>query len=309
MTIQTERQFKAFYGINQVLFKRLLNVFLLLYLEIAESTYEERKERYKNYGLTPRFREPNELTVERNLKLLLHYLKAAPTYDVLGSIFGIQQSSVQTIIEDNLIILLAALDFLEVLPRRSFDSPEELETYMKKHQVEDLFIDATERSYKRSTDKEEQKKYFSGKKKGHKIKNTIICSASKYILFIGLTFAGRSHDFSMLKVDFKTVIDWFKNFKIWIDLGYKGFDKNYTSKQTIIPHKKPRKSKNNPNPELTSEQKQENKEMSSKRVIVEHAIGRMKVFRILRDTYRGCHKMADWLIWAVGGLSNLKLTN
>jgi hypothetical protein len=48
----------------------------------------------------------------------------------------------------------------------------------------------------------------------------------------------------------------------------------------LLPHKKPRKSKKNPCPELTSEQKQTNRRLAKTRIIVEHAIGGMKHFSV-----------------------------
>ena len=47
--------------------------------------------------------------------------------------------------------------------------------------------------------------------------------------------------------------------------------------------------------------------MSKQRVVVEHAIGRLKVFRILKDTFRGHILWADYFMWVIGGIANLKL--
>lgn len=80
----------------------------------------------------------------------------------------------------------------------------------------------------------------------------------------------------MFKKEFEPKLDWFKNFKVYVDLGYFGFANDYKTKELFIPHKRPRKSKNNPNPELTQEQKEYNKIISSTRVRVEHAIAGMK---------------------------------
>ncbi len=63
----------------------------------------------------------------------------------------------------------------------------------------------------------------------------------------------------MLKKEFNPELDWFNNFKIFVDLGYLGFNNEYESKSLSIPHKKPNKSKNNPTPELTKKQKKENR--------------------------------------------------
>jgi transposase len=50
------------------------------------------------------------------------------------------------------------------------------------------------------------------------------------------------------------------------------------------PHKK---SKHHP---LAREQKAQNRQLSSERIVVEHALGRLKVFRILSERYRNRRK-------------------
>ena len=90
----------------------------------------------------------------------------------------------------------------------------------------------------------------------------------------------------MFKTEFKPRLNWFKNFRVYVDLGYLGFADDYKTKELFIPYKKPRKSKNNPNPTLTEEQKKHNKNVSSIRVRVEHAIGGMKRYKCFSDKYR-----------------------
>ena len=47
----------------------------------------------------------------------------------------------------------------------------------------------------------------------------------------------------MFKKEFNPELDWFSNFKVFIDLGYLGFNNQYKTKSLKIPHKKPNKSK------------------------------------------------------------------
>jgi hypothetical protein len=76
----------------------------------------------------------------------------------------------------------------------------------------------------------------------------------------------------------------------------------------VVPHKKPRKSKANPDPALTPEQKEENREMSSFRVVVENAICGLKRFNILVHKFRNHTKdFEDDVILAAAGLHNLSL--
>ncbi len=127
-------------------------------------------------------------------------------------------------------------------------------------------------------------------------------------MFLGLTVKGKKHDYALFKKEFDPSKNWFENLIVWIDLGYLGFAKDFEYKEVNIPHKKPRKSKKNPNPELTPEQKKENKDKSSIRVIVENAIGGFKRFRILTDTLRAkSYEFADKAILIAASLWNFKL--
>ena len=74
-----------------------------------------------------------------------------------------------------------------------------------------LLIDATERAYHRSTEDAKQRDHYSGKKKQHTLKNTVMSLPDKYIVFLGRTFSGRHHDYSMLKHEFPPELDWFKD--------------------------------------------------------------------------------------------------
>ncbi len=167
-----------------------------------------------------------------------------------------------------------------------------------------IVIDVTERDHFRHKNNRKQKKYYSGKKKRHTIKNAVASDKSRRILWLGRSFPGSTHDYKMLKTELLSNKDWFSNINVYVDLGYQGIKKDYCSSDNIhIPHKKPRKSKKNPNPSLTKQQKAENREIGSKRVVVEHAIGGMKAFHILSTKFRNRAKnLADEIIFQVAGL-------
>ena len=117
-------------------------------------------------------------------------------------------------------------------------------------------------------------------KKSHTIKNLVISNPKTKILYVSGCWVGKEHDFTILKEEFPVAETWFSKFEVLIDLGFLGFDKNYESKKTSTPHKNPK------GKELTESQKLENKNISSKRVKVEHAIGGIKRYRILSDRLR-----------------------
>jgi hypothetical protein len=87
-----------------------------------------------------------------------------------------------------------------------------------------------------------------------------------------------------------------------LDLGYQGFNKEYNCKKLSIPHKKTKKS------ELSDEQKEENKAISSERIRVEHCIGGIKRYRILSERLR-IHDfdIYDTILTVCAGLWNFYL--
>ncbi len=127
-------------------------------------------------------------------------------------------------------------------------------------------------------------------------------------MFVGHTFTGHNHDYAMLKTEFPPEHPWFANIAALLDLGYLGIQSDYEGEQIEIPHKKPRKSKKNPDPQLTPEQKAENLALSRVRILVENTIGGMKRYNILVHAFRN-HKTGfdDDVIAITAGLWNFLL--
>jgi len=241
------------------------------------------------------------------LIFILSYYKTYPTFDVLGSQFDIARSKAHVNVYKLSPILYETLVRLELMPYRRFETPEDLKNALSG--IDQVIIDATERAYRRSQDKEEQKEYDSGKKKQHMIKNTVMSSPDKCIIFVGRTFSGHNHDYKMLKEELSPDLDWFTDISVLVDLGYQGIRSDYCGDQIEIPHKKPRKSKKNPEPSLSDDQKAENKALSKVRVFVENAIGGMKRYNILVQRFR--NRMANFeddVIGICAGLWNLTLS-
>lgn len=296
-----DRQLKALTGMTVVAFFKLLSIFTASYHEIMMEKYEkdqDTRQRKPSGGQKGRLD-----TMMKKLFFILYYLKVYPTFDVLGFHFKLDRSKACTNVHNLLPVLIRTLDKLGALPKRHFETIAELQQTFA--DIADLFIDATERPTQRPKDDETQRKKYSGKKKRHTIKNTVITNAFQMILFLGYTVFGSRHDYGLFKEEFPPEQNWFEVFMLWVDLGYLGIQEDYETLGIHIPHKKPRKSKDNPQPALTKEQKQENRQMSKGRVVVENAIGRMKRFRSLTDTFRN-HKenIADDVALIAAGISN-----
>ena len=314
--IKGKYTFERVFGLKKGSFDHLLSSFIRtkrLELQIA---YEERKAIYATWPqMTARFRRCNTDQLEHDLLVLLYYLRHYPSYELLAFHLNQHMEQVVKLINKTFKLLHKTLKELGVLPSRNYENAQALAEDIAGRGVH-VLVDVTERRVHRHKNYEAQKADYSGKKKAHTVKNTIFCTLDLYIFYLGVTFSGANHDFNPdsyreFKEEFGEDQAWFEKLELWLDLGYQGVRKRY-GKQALeihIPIKKPRKSKKNPNPKLSDVQKQHNKEVSSIRIRVEHAIGKIKIFKILSDVFRG-KKMGwdDELIEVVVGIHNFKLT-
>jgi len=303
--LQDDRKLSALIGLGRDEFDKLLQ-------EFTASLQEDRLKNHRGQFNKPRQRKigggrKSALgSPENQLLFVLFYLKNYPTYDVLAFTFGISRGCAFASIQRLLPILKKAQEQLKVLPRRTTDDPKELLQLLKS--VDHTLIDATERPIQRPQKPSSQKEHFSGKKRFHTVKNTMVTDTDKRILILGKTVPGSQHDYSLFKEEFDSKIDWFSSTEASVDLGYQGIQTDYSSPEHVhIPHKKPRKSKKNPNPKLTRQQKRDNRRIGQVRVFVEHAIGGMKTFRVLTIRLRNrLRHLIDDFIFAAAGLWNLK---
>ena len=107
---------------------------------------------------------------------------------------------------------------------------------------------------------------------------------------------GKEHDFKL----FKNSETKFLSFtKCLGDKGYQGINKNHALSQ--VPHKKARGKK------LDKEQKRENSQLASLRIVVEHVYRNLKIFRILSERYRNRGKRFGLRFNLIAGIYNYEL--
>jgi hypothetical protein len=303
--LKDDRQLRSLIGLGRDEFQKLLDEFTPCLKDNQSKNrkgkLKKRRQRKIGGGRKSALGSP-----ENQLLFILFYLKSYPTYDVLSFTFNISRGCAFESVQRLLPILKNAQKNLKVLPKRTTDDPQELLQLIEN--IDHILIDATERPIQRPQKPARQKKHYSGKKGFHTVKNTTVSDTDKRILILGKTVPGSQHDYSLFKEEFDPKIDWFASTEASTDLGYQGIKTAYLSPEHIhIPHKKPRKSKQNPDPQLTRKQKRENRQIGRVRVLVEHAIGGMKVFRVLTIRLRNHLKhLADDFIFATAGLWNLK---
>jgi hypothetical protein len=107
---------------------------------------------------------------------------------------------------------------------------------------------------------------------------------------------GKKHDFRLFK-ESNLIIK--ENMKILGDTGYQGIQKIHLN--SVIPIKRKR------NEVLTTEQKNFNHRLSSKRIFVEHVIGRLKRFKVISERYRNRRRRFGLRFNLIAGVYNWEL--
>ncbi len=107
---------------------------------------------------------------------------------------------------------------------------------------------------------------------------------------------GKKHDFKLFK---ESKVRWTKERCGVTDSGYTGIKKIHSNSR--LPKKS---SKKKP---LTVEEKEQNREISSERVVNENVIGSLKRFKIISDRYRNRRKRFGLRFNLIAGIHNLEL--
>lgn len=160
--IRDERQMRALTGTSQEKFAVLEAAFSLALADEKERAYQAELAAGKRQR-KPGGGQKGKLPTERHkLTFLLYYLKVYPTFDVLGTQFGLSRSKACENVHELFPVLLTALQNLNVMPQREFKTVEEFRAVCE--WLDDLLIDATERPHTRPADDAKQKELYSGKK-------------------------------------------------------------------------------------------------------------------------------------------------
>lgn len=248
---------------------------------------EERKIRIIKSGGG---RKP-KLSVTEQILLTLVYLHHLPTFQMLGVQFGVSESTAHNIFHywSKILRELLPASLLEQVKKNDLDWE-----WVKELLVEwELVVDSSEQVRERPKLYQEQKKFYSGKKKNHTLKNQLIVLPNgAEIVDVTVGKPGPSSDINLFRARQAEFAD---NQKFKGDKGYIG------EVQIETPHKKPRKQ------ELTTEQKEENKQLSAQRIVIEHVIRLVKIFRVAQERFRLRPQNYERVILTVCGLVRLRV--
>ena len=144
-------------GLSRKEFEVLEISFSQAWSAFVEETFKTKK-RKRAYGAG---RKANLRNREDKLIFILFYFRVYPTQEVQGYLFGMGQAQANEWIHRLSKILNLALGYEKQLPERE---PAKLAETLKACQGLEFMIDGTERPINRPKNRQERKKYYSGKK-------------------------------------------------------------------------------------------------------------------------------------------------
>lgn len=197
--------------------------------------------------------------LEDHLLVMLILYRCHITQDFVALLYGVDKATV-----------CRSLRRIEPLAKRALGVKRAIR--ITEEEAQALLIDATEQTIERP--KRGQKRYYSGKKKCHTIKNEVIATEKGRIVTVSKSAPGTVHDITIRRRGPPLP----KGSRGYADSGYQGYQNDHPDLE--IPYKKPKKGT------LTKEEKEYNRALSSFRVRAEHAIRRIKTFRIFSGRYR-----------------------
>lgn len=236
---------------------------------------------------------PSKLSTEDQLLITLEYWREYRTYFHLGNSWGVNESTAYRIVRkvENILIKSGL-----------FNLPGKKALLESNSEIEVIVVDVSEHEIERP--KKKQKSYYSGKQGYHTLKSQVVadlaqrarCDQKSEQIICVRCEKGRVHDFRLWK---ESKIGLNKEIKILGDKGYQGIQKIHQNSQ--IPHKKKKKEK------LSKEQKKANRQLSQRRIVIEHIHRRLKIFRILSSRYRNRRRRFGLRLNLIAGIYNYEL--
>jgi len=248
-------------------------------------------------------------SLKNRLVMTLFWLRAYMTYEVLGFFYELDKTN----IEDNLKDVLTTLDEMTSF---DYDRPKGKKAKLNSASaVMDAFpdvrlvIDAKEQRIQRpknTKDKDgniqdQQRPYYSGKKKSHTLKNQFAVAPDGFIEHVSDSVpGGANHDLMLLRqTDLLAHLS--DDEAAMLDKGYDGIQNDYPDKRIYQPSKARR------NKPLTEEQKAYNRFLSKYRIVVEHTLAQVNRFEVLRQVYRHARENHTQIVRIVSGLVNRRI--
>jgi hypothetical protein len=266
--LRRSASFRRLTGVSTATFARML--------EQLHGSWEQMQRRKRKPG------RPGEIGgLEDHLLVLLLYYRCYVTQEFIGFFHQVDRS-----------VICRAIQRIEAPVRRLFGIRRV--PRIERAEAEALIIDCTEQPIQRPKDDASQRAPYSGKKKRHTLKTEYVVTADGRIAGVSPSHPGSHHDLTIRRTGPPLP----KEARAYVDSAYQGYDKEHPNLD--LPYKRPKGG------ELTSEEKEYNRALSSFRVGVEHRIGRTKRFRIVGERFRNPLATHHTKTSIVAGLVNIE---
>lgn len=280
----------SFTGLTQSEFEELKVAFSKAWHKWEKKRHPKAKRKRRRGG----GRKSSLSSMEDRLLFILFYLKTYPLQEVQAYLFGMSQSQTNVWIHRLAQVLQMALGTMNHLPERD---GARLAEVLTENETLAFVQDGSERRRQRPKDNEQQKAYYSGKKKAHTVKNHLVVHPeSRRVCFLSQTVPGKKHD---KKLADEAELHFPPLATLEQDTGFQGFGPTHVL--VLQPKKKPR------NGELTVGEQFVNRCISAGRIVAEHVIAGVKRCRIVKDVLRNSKSDFDDLVMLLAcGLHNLR---
>jgi hypothetical protein len=295
-------------GMSLSAFDQLYAEFEVAYVQrtsVSRVTRRKRQKRRRAVGAGRRYR----YDLRDRLLMTLFWLRCYMTYEVLGYFYDLDKTN----IENNLKDVLATLDTMTTFTferssadRVKLNSPQAVMTAFPDVR---LVIDAKEQRIQRPKNtkdgdgqpQDNQKPYYSGKKKAHTVKNQLAVRPDGLIEALSASVpGGATHDLTLLRQT-NLLTQLAEDEAVMLDKGYDGIQNDSPKVRLHQPYKARR---NHP---LTDEQKAFNRVLAGYRIVVEHTNALLNKFQVLVQVFRHARASHTQIIRIVAGLVNRRI--
>lgn len=289
--------FRALTGLDAPEFDALVHDILPRW-EKAERKRLSRPDRKRDIGGGPNF----ELCTTDQLLLAVIWLRRYPTYEVLGFLFGISDTTAGRYIK-------RMLPLLEKSGRDSMRHPNP--GHRHRQGLDDLFsaipelkavvIDTFEQRVQRHQDRDTADTYYSGKKKAHTLKSQVAVNLfTGEFVDISQSVRGPTADLTLLK-ESEVLAHLPSEVRCMFDLAYVGVEALCPAAVCLLPRRKPRGKPRPPEDAIY------NTMIASCRIVVEHSIGRLRWYESLKQVDRHHRENHTARVVSVAGLVNRQI--
>jgi hypothetical protein len=288
--------FQSVTGLRVGEFDQLMDEVVPLYTA-TEQARLERPDRQRAMGAG----HPFELKLRDHILLTVVWLRIYPTHEVLGYLFGVSDSTVSRLIRRVLPVLEQAGRDTMRLPDPGRKRRRKLDDLLQDTPQLAGVIDTFEQRVQRPRDREEADQHYSGKKKQHTLKSQVaVDEESGRVVDIGDSALGPEADLTVLAKS-QLMVRLPAGVGGIGDSAYQGIDKLHPNGLGASPRKKPRGKLRPP------EDKAYNAAFSSRRIIVENTIGRMRRYQSITQTDRNHRQLHTPRVVAIAGLVNRQI--